>query len=166
MKAQPTTASAGIAAAKIAAILLIAALALSCSAACQASKMPRADIEYLNLLLTIAAISSSLAVLFVTQRNMVRVLVNVPMLLVCTVLGIVAVSVTAKGEGDSAANFGIMVFFGGSSGAILGYIVLTLAWAFAKWVSPWLHPPGADSAPPGDSGIPPWRWESDGAKGA
>jgi hypothetical protein len=166
MKAQPTTASAGIAAAKIAAILLIAALALSCSAACQASKMPRADIEYLNLLITIAAISSSLAVLFVTQRNMVRVLVNVPMLLVCTVLGILAVSVTAKSEAESAANFGIMVFFGGSSGAILGYILLTLAWTFAKWGNWWHQPPGANRASPGESGIPPWRWESNGAKGA
>jgi hypothetical protein len=113
---------------------LIAWLALSSSISIHSMKMARDDVQILDWLITIGATSWCIAVLLLSPRSLVRVLVHVLIILVCTILGMCAAFAPGI-RGDSSQMAGLIVFIGGSFGSLFGYISVTVIWYMTRWDS-------------------------------
>jgi len=158
MKAKWTAAALTIVAIKIAALSLIATFALY---SYPAIGMIRQDAQSAKCLFAIATVSSSLAVLLLAQRNFMRVLINTPILLASTTLGIALMLGPADAMHESVARVWYLVFVGGACGAFFGHVLLAIGWLFARWLKQ-RRPDVRD--PPTEMSIPAWRWESEGGR--
>ena len=173
MKMSSTGFTVAIIVAKLAAIAIIAALVWNCWVIDQPGGMRKQDFEEARWLITIAAVASSAAVLLLTRRNFVRVLINTPILLVCTILGILvgfwAVAMFAtltdpepRTNNPSIASFWLLVLLAGACGAIFGHILLAIGWALARIIK-WRTGSDNDRGPPDGVSIPSWRWQAKGS---
>jgi NADH:ubiquinone oxidoreductase subunit K len=160
MKPKWSVVSLTIVAVKIAALSLLSLMATLALNSFPPNGMRRQDAQDARLLIAIATVSAALAVLLLTRRNSVRVLINTPILLVSTIVGIVVALESASEAHDFAARVWRLFLIGGSCGAFFGHILLAIGWAFASWLKR-RRPDDRGSST--ETSISAWRWEPKGS---